>query len=63
MDTVLSYCHYSLNDSSLDTLIPYLKSKGVGIVNASLLSMGLLTEQVSSLAYILHLPLRPILHH
>ncbi|CAL5219725.1 g1621 [Coccomyxa viridis] len=45
VDAVLSYCHYSLNDSSLETLIPYLKSKGVGIINASLLSMGLLTEQ------------------
>ena len=46
MDAVLSYCHYCLNDSSLDGLIPYLEGKGVGIINASLLSMGLLTEQV-----------------
>ena len=53
MDAVLSYCHYSLNDSSLETLIPYLQSKGVGIINASLLSMGLLTEQVSACAHIL----------
>ena len=50
---MLSYCHYSLNDSSLATLIPYMKSKGVGIINASLLSMGLLTEQVSARAYLL----------
>lgn len=48
MDAVLSYCHYSLNDSSLESLIPYLESKGVGVINASLLSMGLLTEQVST---------------
>jgi len=46
VDSVLSYCHYSLSDSSLESLIPYLESKGVGIINASLLSMGLLTEQV-----------------
>ena len=46
VDAVLSYCHYSLNDSSLESAVPYLESKGVGIINASLLSMGLLTEQV-----------------
>ena len=45
VDAVLSYCHYSLNDSSLESVVPYLESKGVGIINASLLSMGLLTEQ------------------
>ncbi|QCD84220.1 L-galactose dehydrogenase [Vigna unguiculata] len=44
LDVVLSYCHYSVNDSSLGDLIPYLKSKGVGIINASPLSMGLLTH-------------------
>ena len=36
----------------METLIPYLKSKGVGIINASLLSMGLLTEQVSASAHL-----------
>ena len=45
VDTVLSYCHYCLNDTALDTLIPYLKEKGVGIINASPLSMGLLSNQ------------------
>lgn len=44
IDVVLSYCHYSLNDSTLETLLPFLKSKGVGIISASPLSMGLLTE-------------------
>ena len=44
VDVVLSYCHYSLNDTSLETLLPLLKSKGVGIISASPLSMGLLTE-------------------
>ena len=50
VDAVLSYCHYSLNDSSLESVVPYLESKGVGIINASLLSMGLLTEQVCTRA-------------
>ncbi|KAG5023229.1 hypothetical protein JHK85_019571 [Glycine max] len=35
---VLSYCHYCVNDTSLGDL----KAKGVGIINASPLSMGLL---------------------
>lgn len=44
IDVVLSYCHYCLNDSTLEDLLPYLKSKGVGVIYASPLSMGLLTE-------------------
>ncbi|KAL4440572.1 hypothetical protein ABPG75_003573 [Micractinium tetrahymenae] len=45
VDAALSYCHYTLNDRSLETLLPYLQEKGVGIINASVLSMGLLTHQ------------------
>lgn len=41
---ILSYCHYSINDSTLDDLMPYLKSKGIGVISASPLAMGLLTE-------------------
>ncbi|KAF2074549.1 hypothetical protein CYY_004132 [Polysphondylium violaceum] len=44
LDVILSYCHYSLNDSSLDNLVPKLKGHNIGIINASALSMGLLTE-------------------
>lgn len=44
LDLILSYCHYSLNDNSLDTLIPYLQEKQVGIISASPLSMALLSE-------------------
>ncbi|KAF3434603.1 hypothetical protein FNV43_RR21688 [Rhamnella rubrinervis] len=44
VDVILSYCHYSINDSTLEGLIPYLKSKGVGVISASPLAMGLLTE-------------------
>ena len=43
VETVLSFCHYELNDTSLADLIPYLQSKGVGIINASPTGMGLLT--------------------
>lgn len=45
VDCVLSYCHYTLCDDSLDELIPYLQSKNVGIINASPLCMGLLTKR------------------
>lgn len=45
VDTILSYCHYSLNDTSLEQLVPYLEEKAVGIISASPLSMGLLTER------------------
>ncbi len=45
VDTVLSYCHYTLIDASLKSLIPYLQQKHVGIINASPFAMGLLTEQ------------------
>lgn len=42
LDVILSYCHYSLNDTSLLSLLPLLEEKQVGLVNASPLSMGLL---------------------
>jgi aryl-alcohol dehydrogenase-like predicted oxidoreductase len=45
LDAILSYCHYSLNDTALLDLVPYLKKKGVGIINASPLSMRLLTNR------------------
>ncbi|CAI9304229.1 unnamed protein product [Lactuca saligna] len=44
IDVILSYCHYGINDTTLEDLLPYLKSKGVGVISASPLSMGLLTE-------------------
>lgn len=44
VDVVMSYCHYSINDSTLEDLLPYLKRKGVGVISASPLAMGLLTE-------------------
>jgi len=45
IDTILSYCRYSLNDTSLDELIPFLKDSDIGIISASPLSMGLLTRR------------------
>ncbi|QGH32938.1 aldo/keto reductase [Gracilibacillus salitolerans] len=45
LDVILSYCHYSLNDTSLLSLLPLLEERQVGLVNASPLSMGLLNSR------------------
>jgi L-galactose dehydrogenase len=45
IDTILSYCHYELNDTALMDIIPDMESKGVGVINASPLGMGLLTDR------------------
>jgi L-galactose dehydrogenase len=45
VDTILSYNRYSLNDTVLESLLPFLEEKGVGIISASPVSEGLLTNQ------------------
>jgi L-galactose dehydrogenase len=45
LDTILSYNHYSLNDTTLLSLLPLLQSQDVGIINASPLSQGLLSDR------------------
>jgi L-galactose dehydrogenase len=45
LDVVLSYCHYALNDTSLLGVLPLLSARGVGVVNASPLAMGLLSAR------------------
>jgi len=45
VDSIISYCHYSLNDTTLLTLLPLLGERGIGLVNASPLSMGLLSAR------------------
>src|SRR5699024_516420 len=45
IDVILSYCHYSLNDTSLLNIMPLLEKKEVGIINASPISMGLLNSR------------------
>jgi hypothetical protein len=46
VDVVLSYCHHCLNDSTLVDMLPFLHEKGVGVIGASPLAMGLLTKEV-----------------
>ena len=45
IDTILSYCHFSLNDSTLDSILPFLSARRIGVINASPLSMGLLSDR------------------
>lgn len=45
VDTILSYCRYSLNDTALADKLPYFQQKGIGVISASPLSMGLLTNR------------------
>merc|ERR1712226_21399 len=44
LNTSLCYCHYSLNDQSLVEYLPFLNENEVGCINASPVSMGLLTN-------------------
>ncbi|GAA0234864.1 aldo/keto reductase [Cryptosporangium japonicum] len=44
VDTVLSYCHYTLQNSTLGERLPFFAERGVEVLNASPLSMGLLTD-------------------
>ena len=46
VDTILSYCRYNLLVTDMDrTLTPFAKEHGIGLINASPLHMGILTEQ------------------
>ena len=44
LDVILSYNHYTLQNTMLERLVPYLKQKGVGIMNAAPFSARLLTN-------------------
>lgn len=46
VDTILSYCRYNLLISDLETkLARFAEDKGIGLINASPLHMGILTER------------------
>ena len=45
VESVLSFCHYCLNDDSLVDYLPFFKEHNIGVINASPLAMGLLTER------------------
>jgi aryl-alcohol dehydrogenase-like predicted oxidoreductase len=45
LDVILSYNHYTLQNTMLADLVPILKQKGVGVMNAAPFSARLLTDQ------------------
>ena len=45
VESVLCFCHYSLNDDLLTDYFDWFEQRGVGIINASPLSMGLLSSR------------------
>ncbi|EKU89975.1 aldo/keto reductase [Bacteroides oleiciplenus] len=45
VESVLSFCHYCLNDDALTDYLDYFEEKEIGVINASPFSMGLLTER------------------
>jgi L-galactose dehydrogenase len=46
VDSILSYCHYNLVNQDMDEVLTgFARERGIGLINASGLCMGLLTEQ------------------
>lgn len=45
VESILNFCHYCLNDDKLTDFIDFFESRGIGIINASPLSMGLLSSR------------------
>lgn len=45
IESVLNFCHYCLNDNKLADFLDYFEERGIGVINASPLAMGLLSER------------------
>jgi L-galactose dehydrogenase len=46
VDSILSYCHYNLLNKTMNEILAgFARERGIGLINASGLCMGLLTEQ------------------
>jgi L-galactose dehydrogenase len=46
VDSILSYCHYNLVNTRMDEILTgFVQEHGIGLINASGLCMGLLTEK------------------
>ncbi|MCD7930386.1 MAG: aldo/keto reductase [Tannerellaceae bacterium] len=43
VESILSFCHYTLNDDALADYLDYFEARNIGVINASPYSMGLLT--------------------
>jgi aryl-alcohol dehydrogenase-like predicted oxidoreductase len=45
VESILNFCHYSLNDTLLADYLDFFEQHSVGVINASPLSMGLLSQR------------------
>ena len=45
VESILCFCHYSLNDDMLLDYLDFFESHGIGVINASPFSMGLLSDR------------------
>ncbi len=45
VESILNFCHYTLNDNALEDYLDFFEQQGVGVINASPLSMGLLSQR------------------
>lgn len=45
VESILNFCHYSLNDDLLLDYLDFFEANGIGVINASPLSMGLLSQR------------------
>ncbi len=45
VESILNFCHYCLNDDKLNDFMDEFEQKGIGVINASPLSMGLLSSR------------------
>jgi len=45
VESILNFCHYCLCDDELVDYLDYFEERGIGVINASPLSMGLLSER------------------
>lgn len=45
VESILNFCHYCLCDDELTDYLDYFEERGIGVINASPLSMGLLSER------------------
>ncbi len=45
VESILNFCHYTLNDDALSDYLDFFEQRGIGVINASPLSMGLLSQR------------------
>ena len=45
VESILNFCHYTLNDDALEDYLGFFEMHGIGVINASPLSMGLLSQR------------------